>query len=74
MSRSLVARSAYLIGAFILAWQWMGSLTLSAGYFSISRPWALERWTWPFFTTFALPVWIFVLIAFHLQKQAAQNA
>jgi len=74
MSRSLIARSAYLIGAFVLAWQWLASLTLSAGYFAISRPWALERWTWPFFTTFALPVWVFVLIAFHLQKQVAQNA
>ena len=72
-SRSLIGRSAYLIGAFVLAWQWMASSTLSAGYFAISRPWALERWTWPFFTTFALPVWIFALIAFHLQKQAAQK-
>ena len=74
ISRSLAGRSAYLIGAFVLAWQWMASLTLSAGYFAISRPWALERWTWPFFTTFALPVWVFVLIAFHVQKQIAQNA
>ena len=54
-------RLVCLLGAVALSWQWIASLSLSIGYM-FSPAWALERWTWPFFTTFAVPVLIFALI------------
>ena len=60
-STSRGLRVGYLLGGLALIWQWIASLSLSIGYF-LSPAWALNRWTWPFFATFALPVIIFALI------------
>ena len=62
ISNSRLLRFAYVAGACALAWQWIASLTLSAGYLFASPAWALNRWKWPFFATFSLPVLIFALI------------
>jgi hypothetical protein len=62
VSRSRTRRWAYAIGAILVGWQWMASLGLTAIYLLVSRARALEGWQWPFFATFALPVWIFALI------------
>ncbi len=59
-SRSRGRRWLYLAGALILAWQWLASLGLCGAYLW-SPAWALGRWQWPFFTTFALPVFVFAL-------------
>jgi hypothetical protein len=56
-----VRRFAYLFAGLTLGWQWLASFGLTAAYFLISPAAALERWQWPFFATFAIPVWIFVL-------------
>jgi hypothetical protein len=62
VSTSPFRRLAFWAGVFLVAWQWAGSLSLTAIYFLISKEVALDGWTLPFFATFALPVWIFVLI------------
>jgi hypothetical protein len=67
ISRSRVRRWAYLVGVFLLGWQWVASLGLTATYWLASRDWALEGWKWPFFATFALPVWVFALIFFYVK-------
>jgi len=59
--RSRSWRWSYLLGALLLGWQWAASLNLSACYLVGARSWALEHWTLPFFSTFAVPVWIFAL-------------
>jgi hypothetical protein len=69
LSRSLTRRLAYLVGAFIVGWQWVASLALTAAYWLVSRAWTLEHWSWPFFATFALPVWVFALIFFYMQGE-----
>jgi hypothetical protein len=69
MSRSRVRRFAYGIGALLLGWQWMASLGLTLIYLLVSRPGAFEGWKWPFFSTFALPVWVFALIFFQAQEK-----
>lgn len=68
-SRSSGRRLAYLVGAVVLGWQWAASLCLTAIYFLVSRAWALDGWKWPFFATFALPVWGFALIFFQAQGE-----
>ncbi len=64
LSQSLVRRLAYLAGVLVVGWQWAASLGLTATYFLVSRAWTLNSWTWPFFATFALPVWVCGLIFF----------
>jgi hypothetical protein len=59
--RSRSWRWSYLLGVLLLGWQWAASLNLSACYLVGARSWALEHWTLPFFSTFAVPVWIFAL-------------
>lgn len=61
-SRLSGMRLGYMAGGLALAWQWIASLSLTAAYFLVSPDWALRRWEWPFFATFALPVLIFLLI------------
>jgi hypothetical protein len=61
LSRSRSWRWSYLLGALLVGWQWAASLNLSACYLVGARSWALEHWTLPFFSTFAVPVWIFAL-------------
>jgi hypothetical protein len=58
-------RWAYQIGVLLVGWQWLASAVLTAAYWFVSPEWALERWNWPFFATFALPIWIFMLLFFY---------
>jgi hypothetical protein len=74
VSRSRVRRSAYGLGALLLAWQWIASFGLTLIYLLVSRAWALDGWKWPFFSTFALPVWVFALIFFHAQDESHRRA
>ena len=66
-SSSRGLRLGYLLGVLALGWQWIASLTLTVAYL-FSPAWALDRWTWPFFATFALPVLVFALIFLDVQK------
>jgi hypothetical protein len=71
-ARSRNRRLAYLVGALLVAWQWIASMSLSAAYLAGARAWALAHWTWPFFATFALPVWMFALIFFCAQDERSR--
>jgi hypothetical protein len=64
-------RTAFAIGVAILVCQWIASIGLVFIYFLISHERALQGWTWPFFGTFAFPLWIFGLIFIHLRAQQA---
>jgi hypothetical protein len=72
VSRSRGRRLAYGVGALVLGWQWAASLGLTVIYLLISRAWALEGWRWPFFATFALPVWVFALTFFYVKDERAR--
>jgi hypothetical protein len=61
-SRSIGLRLGYLACTFAGCWQWIASFVLSIGYLLGFRAWALSRWQWPLFATFALPVLVFALI------------
>lgn len=61
-SRSRAHRFGYVVGACTLAWQWIASLTLSVAYLFVSPAFALGRWKWPFYATFALPLVAFALV------------
>lgn len=67
-SGSRVFRFCYLAGACALAWPWIASLILSAAYLLVSPAWAVKEWTWPFYTTFAVPVLVFALIVLDLHS------
>jgi len=67
--RSWGVRFLYLAGALALAWPWIASLSLSAAYVP-SPAWALNRWRWPFFTTFALPVLVFALMLIDVRSSS----
>lgn len=73
--RSRAVRFVYLACGIAVAWQWMASLGLSAAYLFNSPTAALERWKWPFFATFAVPVLVFALmlvdVAARKQRPAA---
>jgi hypothetical protein len=71
--RSSTRRWAYRMGVILVGWQWLASAALTAAYWIVSPACALDRWNWPFFATFALPVWIFVLLFFYTLSQSAQN-
>jgi hypothetical protein len=62
IQRSRAVRFGYLMGSLSLAWQWIASLSLSFAYLLGFTAWAMERWKWPFFATFTLPVFVFALI------------
>jgi hypothetical protein len=68
-SRSRVMRFGYVAGSCALVWQWIASLTLSGAYLLRSGTWALDRWTWPFYATFALPLLVFALIVLDVQSR-----
>jgi len=72
ISRSRGLRFGYLIGIFAVSWQWIASLSLSVIYLLGSPTWALSRWQWPFFATFALPVLVFVLVFLDVQGTRRQ--
>jgi hypothetical protein len=67
VARSRIRRWGYLFAAIVVGWQWAASLCLASAYLLVSRTWALDAWQWPFFATFALPVWVFALIFFYVQ-------
>jgi hypothetical protein len=69
VSRSRIRRWAYAVGVLLVGWQWAASLGLTVVYLLISRARALAGWQWPFFATFALPVWVFALIFFYAQDE-----
>ncbi len=62
ISKSTAWLLVFVAGALALCWQWITSLALSAVYELVSPAWAISGWKWPFFTTFALPVLVFVLM------------
>jgi hypothetical protein len=72
VSRSRLLRMGYAMGIFALAWQWIATLSLSAIHMW-NPTWALSRWQWPFFATFALPVLVFVLILLDAQRMRRAN-
>jgi len=67
LTRSRIRRWSCLLAAALVAWQWAASLSLSLVYLLASPKWALGAWRWPFFATFALPVWVFALVLFYVQ-------
>jgi hypothetical protein len=71
LSKSPACRWAFWGGAFVVGWQWIASLALTAIYFVVSRAPALDHWQLPFFATFALPVWVFALVFFCLRAEPA---
>ncbi len=68
VSRSRARLLAYGVGALLLGWQWAASLGLTLIYLLASQRW-LDGWRWPFFATFALPVWVFALTFFYAQDE-----
>jgi len=62
VARSRGFRLGYGMGGFVLAWQWIASLGLSAVFLSGATAWALSGWKWPFLATFATPVLVFAMI------------
>jgi len=73
LPRSPYWRLSFLVGALLVGWQWAASLSLSALYLVGGRSWALEHWTVPFFSTFAVPVWMFALNFFVLKTSRAES-
>jgi glycosyl transferase family 87 len=67
-SRSRAVRFLYVASVLALAWQWIASLGLSAAYLLGWQAWAFSAWKWPFFSTFALPVFIFALIYLDVRR------
>ena len=70
-SQSRVRRLAYSLGVLMVGWQWAASLCLTVIYLLVSRTLALKGWQWPFYATFALPVWVFALVFFDVQERAS---
>jgi hypothetical protein len=50
------------IAVLVIAWPWIGSLTLSAVYFLLSPTRAQSGWRLPFYATFALPALVLALL------------
>jgi hypothetical protein len=69
LTKSRAGRLAYVAGCLVAGWQWAASLSLSLIYLLGSRAWTLQRWTWPLFATFVLPMWVFALILFRLKEE-----
>jgi ABC-type multidrug transport system fused ATPase/permease subunit len=64
LMRSRIVRLGYVVGGFLLGWQWIASLLLTGIYVFGFQARALQGWSWPFFATLALPVCVFILILF----------
>jgi hypothetical protein len=52
----------YAVAVVVLAWSWIGSLTLSAAYFLLSPTRAQSAWSLPLYSTLALPVLVLALL------------
>jgi MFS family permease len=74
ISRSRIRHLLYGVGVLLMGWQWAASLGLMVIYLLVSRAWALEGWRWPFFATFALPVWVFALTFFYVEDEPRRTA
>jgi MFS family permease len=72
-SRGCSRRLGYLALMFAGVWQWVATLTLSTVYLLGYSEWALDRWKWPFFATFALPVLVFALILMEVQPRTERG-
>lgn len=66
--RSRALRGAYVIVGLLIGWQWIATLVLTGIYLFGFRAESLRGWSWPFFATFALPVFVFVLILFSFNE------
>ncbi len=76
-TRSRALRFGYVVGALAVVWQWIASFSLSATYLLGVPAWALSRWQWPFFATFALPMLVFVLVFLDVrgaQREVTSNS
>jgi hypothetical protein len=73
LSQSRARRLRYLMGVFLVGWQWAAALCLTAIYLLFSSASALKGWQWPFYATLALPVWVFALIFFHAQERVSRT-
>jgi len=72
--RPRLRRWAYFAGGVIVGWQWAASFLLTVMYVLGAQAKAMDRWQWPFFATFALPVWVFVLILFAVRRTSSSAA
>jgi hypothetical protein len=52
----------FAVAVIVLAWSWIGSLTLSAAYFLLAPTRAQSAWRLPLYSTFALPVLVLALL------------
>jgi hypothetical protein len=59
-SRSGAVRMMYAVTGFALIWPWTAGIGLTVTWF-LSHDSALKAWVLPFYSTFALPVLVFVL-------------
>ncbi len=73
-ARTRAARFGFLAGVFAVAWQWIASLGLSAAYLLGSQSFAFKGWWWPFFATFALPIFVFALIFFDVRGSQLRSS
>ncbi len=74
VSQSRIRGWVYAVGALLVGWQWAASFALTVIYLLVSRARAFAGWQWPFFATFALPVWVFALIFFYAQDEPRREA
>lgn len=58
-SVSPAARLARLIGGLLLVWPWVATIGLSVASFWMSSGRRQSVWTLPFYSTFALPIFVF---------------
>ena len=74
LMRSRGVRLGYFSGSLALSWQWIAAFSLGAVYLFGQRAWAQDRWQWPFFGTFALPVFVFALVFLRLRGVPASSS
>jgi len=72
-SQSRARRIGYLMGVFLVGWQWAAAFCLMVIYLLFSTSSALKSWQWPFYATLALPVWVFALVFLHAQERASRT-
>jgi hypothetical protein len=70
-ARGLGIRIGYFAGIAALAWQWIVSLGLTAGYMFVARAWAIQHWKLQFLATFILPILVFALMLVDVGGAAA---
>jgi hypothetical protein len=63
----------YAVALVVLAWSWIGSLTLSAAYFLLSPTRAQSAWRLSFYSTFALPALVFALFFWEREERVLRD-